>query len=262
MKKTNVILKNGYGLKTNKFIIVVTVYNAVKYTKKCIDSILSQTYKNFELVVIDDCSTDGTSEVIVNMWKRNFKYYRNNKRIGSAVGNVVKGVKLCPGPGEDIIVTVDGDDWLYDDGVLEYLNGVYSDPDIWLTYGQFISLSGKLNNFCKPITSTINYRRHGIWSTSHLRTFKRKLWNRVNDKDLRFRGRNYYTNYEDTAYMFPMIEMAGIKRIRFIDKILYVYNDKNPLCTINNSRERMRIRTIYPMIYEIRRKKPYREIHK
>jgi len=247
-------------LKTNKFIVVVTVYNAVEFTKKCLNSILEQTYRNFELIVVDDCSLDGTSDVIIDLWDNNFKYYRNRERLGSGVGNIAKAIRLYPGNNEDIIVTVDGDDWLYSDDVLEYLNKVYQDPDIWLTYGQFTSLSRKLENFCKPLSSIINYRRHGIWVTSHLKTFKRNLWNRIDNRDLRDRRGNYYTSFEDTSYMFPMIEMAGLKRIRFIDKILYVYNDKNPLSTVNNNRERMRMRKIYPVITEIRHKPSYHEI--
>ena len=245
----------------NKFIVVSPVYNSAVFTEKCILSVLSQTYKNYEFIVIDDCSTDRTSDVIISLWNDNFKYYRNRERIGSCVGNIVKGVNICSGDDEDIIITIDGDDWLYSDDVFEYLNEVYQDDNIWLTYGQFTSTSGMLENFCKPITSIRNYRRHGIWVTSHLRTFKRKLFKKINDNDLRDRNGKYYTHFEDTSYMFPMIEMAGLKHILFIDKILYVYNDKNPICTVNNSKERMRMRKIYPIINEIRGKPLYSEIH-
>jgi len=256
----NVTLKNGFALKTNKFIVIVTVYNASEFILKCIDSVLGQTYKNYDLIVIDDCSIDMTSDIIIDHWDNNFRYHRNRRRISSVVGNIVKATELYPGGGEDIMVIIDGDDWLYSYGVLEYLNEVYQDQDIWLTYGQFTSVSGRLENFCRPVLSIHNYRRHGIWVTSHLKSFKRKLWNRINDKDLKDQNGNYYTSFEDTSYMFPMIEMAGLKHIRFIDKILYVYNDKNPLSTVNNNRERLRMRSIYPIITEIRRKPSYHEI--
>lgn len=209
----------------NKFIVIVPVYNAEKYIGKCLESILTQEYKNYRLVVIDDCSTDKTYKIINDMYINRFDIYKTEYRLGSPLANFIKGIELCSDNREDILVTVDGDDWLYDNTVLAYLNKIYQDKEIYMTYGQYEPLSKSYSNYCKPIPDTRTYRKSGQWLVSHLRTVKRKLFDRINKDDLKQKNGEYYKFAGDTAYIYPIIEMAGKKHIRFIDKILYIYND-------------------------------------
>ena len=85
------------------------------------------------------------------------------------------------------------------------------------------------------------YRKSGLWVTSHLRTFRKSLWDMIDDVDLRDADGEYYKMAWDLAFMYPMIEMAS-ERVKFIEKVLYLYNDLNPLCdgTLNPS-EQVRI---------------------
>lgn len=220
----------------NNFAVIVPVHNAEKWIGRCIESILTQNYLNYKLYVIDDHSDDQTWEII-----KGYNVYckRNKTRVG-ALANIVRGVKQFNK--NDIIVTVDGDDYLADDHVLSYLNEVYQ-ADVWLTYGSFTPLSGRYSGTCQSLehTHTVDetgkwvdnyltsqtYRRSGVWVTSHLRTFRKWLWDNIKDEDLR--DGDYYRTAWDMAFMYPMIEMAG-KHILFIEKILYIYNDLNPMC--------------------------------
>lgn len=209
----------------NKFIIVVTQYNAAEYIRRCLDSINSQDYDNFEVVVVDDCSNDGTWDIVEQY---PFHHIRNYERNAWGFVNILQGIRYLPSDKEDIIVLVSGDDYLANDHVLSRLNEAYQ-QDIWLTYGQFIPLSGNYGPYCKPIPDTRTYRKTGDWVTSHLLTFKLWLFDRIKTEDLMCDGE--YTRYAcDTAFMYPMIEMAGEKHIKFIEDILYIYNDLNPTC--------------------------------
>lgn len=241
------------------FLIVVTVYNSENYIGDCVNSILNQRYRNFRLTVVDDCSTDRTPNILKKI--DGFKLIKNRVREGSGVANIVKAIKMTPGEKEDVILIVDGDDWLYDNNVLDYLNMIYQDSSVWLTYGQFTSLSGRMENYCTPLADTRRYRQYGKWTTSHPKTMKRFLWDKIKDVDLRDRHMNYYKRFEDIAYMYPAVEMAGLKHIRCISKILYVYNDRNSLCTLNIYNEKKILSQIMPIKLEIQKKTPYPELH-
>ena len=55
--------------KNIKVSVVITAYNVEKYIKKAINSVLNQTYKNIELIVVEDCSTDNTLKIIKDLQK-------------------------------------------------------------------------------------------------------------------------------------------------------------------------------------------------
>ena len=158
---------------------------------------------------------------------------------------------------EDIIVTVDGDDYLANDKVLTYLNEVYQDENIWMSYGQFVPSSNSYGKYCKPIPDIRTYRRSGEWFTSALRTVKRKLFDKIDRNDLKDETGGYYKAAGDLAYMFPIVEMAGPKHIKFIDEVLYIYNDMYPGNEMKTDRDRQLMRAT-----EIRQKPLYDELDK
>lgn len=91
--------------------IAMTTYNGEKYLKKQLDSILSQSYKNFELVICDDCSSDNTWEIL-NTYKvidSRIKVFRNESNLGFKK-NFEKSISLCSC---ELIALSDQDDiWL------------------------------------------------------------------------------------------------------------------------------------------------------
>src|SRR5665213_2115806 len=118
------------------FVIVVPVWNAVQWIEKCLDSIYSQTYRNFEVIIVNDGSTDGTSEIL-NNYKTTVKttITGNYTNVGSGLASIATGIRMATGEPDDVIVTVDGDDWLAGDDVLSTLAEIYADPNILMTYG-------------------------------------------------------------------------------------------------------------------------------
>jgi glycosyltransferase involved in cell wall biosynthesis len=65
--------------------IIMPSYNTAPYIRETIQSVLNQTYQNWELIIVDDCSTDNTDEVVASVKDERIRYYHNEKNSGAAV---------------------------------------------------------------------------------------------------------------------------------------------------------------------------------
>lgn len=239
----------------SKFKIVVPAYNCQEWIGRCLDSIARQTYKAFDVCVIDDASTHPNQRAILEEYCRNHGWMCHfNETNEGALANIVKGIQWLKPADEDVIVTIDGDDWLYNNHVLQKLHDIYANEEIYLTYGQFATYPRWNIGSCRPIAPEVIERgelRKIPWCFSHLRTFKYLLWRNIRDEDLRDESGEYYRVTWDLAFMYPMLEMAGY-HFRFVDDITYVYNKANPINDHKLHRERqLRTETT------IRAKPPY-----
>ena len=212
------------------FVIIVPSYNNAQWCIKNLQSVCFQNYSNYHVIYIDDCSNDENAHVArdfinkYNLWDK-VTLIENPQRLG-AMANLYYAIHSCPD--DAVIVTVDGDDWLVDANVLSYLNKVYADPGVWLTYGQFIDTNG-VKGWCHEIPAAVlqkNDVRH-CSPVSHLRTFYAWLFKKIKQEDLMHKNEFYVMTW-DKAMMIPMMEMAG-RNYKFISKILYVYNAHNPI---------------------------------
>jgi glycosyltransferase involved in cell wall biosynthesis len=217
-----------------KFRVVVPVYNAREWITKCLNSIRSQTVRDFTCVVIDDASTDGTADIARRFCSVDprFTFIGNESNVG-ALANIIRGIDVQRPDDRDVIVTVDGDDWLAHERVFQRLVESYRNPSVQLTYGQFLQLSRKEEGWCREYpTEIIESRgyRHHPWVASHLRTFRYRLWRQINREHLNDpeTGKPWAMAW-DVAMMVPMLEMCGRGSFEFIPEVLYIYNDGNPI---------------------------------
>jgi len=229
-------LKHGPG--DTRFRVIVPFYNASNWLKANVASLKEQTYDNFTVIMVNDCSKDDSVEVALKMIGSDdrFKIIQTEKN-GGALASTFLGIKSLnlKSSHEDVIVIVDGDDWLANKNVLYKLNEIYSsDPRILLTYGSYIEYpSGLRGKFSKQVPDNIiknKLFRESEWMTSHMRTFKYRLWAYTRRKDVLDSNGKIYSMAGDLPVMFPMLEMAGSpKNVKYIHDIMYVYNRTNPL---------------------------------
>ena len=235
------------------FNIIVPVFNAEKYLEKCINSIIKQSYQNYQVKVIDDCSTDSSYELaeeICNNYE-NFSICRNSRRLGS-LNNICKLLSLkIKEPSKTIDILVDGDDYLYSGDVINIIYEKYLNTNCLITYGSHLSSEGIQGKKYPKLIRDFNLYRKYFWYASHLKTFRHDLWLSIDQNDLVDQNGIYFSVASDLALMFPMLEMAG-NRQEFIKEILYVYNDQNPI-----SDHKIRRKEQILAAKEIRRKKIY-----
>ena len=239
------------------FNIVVPVFNSEKYIEKCLNSILKQSYKRFQVKVVDDCSSDSSYDIASFICKenKNFKIFRNPRRIG-ALNNIYNLFNdKIKEPSRTIDLVIDGDDYLYSGDVFNIIREKYIKTNCLITYGSHISSKGVQGKKYPRLIREFNLYRKYFWYASHLKTFRHDLWLAINHKDFINKNQEYFSVASDLAIMFPMLEMAG-NRQEFVREILYVYNDNNPISDHNIRRKEQILAA-----KEIRQKRIYKKMN-
>lgn len=109
-----------------KISILVAVYNTEKYLRECLDSLINQTYKNLQIICIDDASTDGSLAILHEYAKRDNRILVLQNKINSGQSKTRNhGLKYAIG---DYITMVDSDDYLASDTFENIINVFHSNP--------------------------------------------------------------------------------------------------------------------------------------
>lgn len=124
--------------------IVVPVYNTEEYLKKCIDSILNQTYKNFEIIIINDCSKGNADEIIKSYKDKRIKYIKNKTNMGIGYNRNL-GITKSKG---DYICFIDSDDYIKEDFLELMYNKCDNDNlDLCICDYNYVYSNGKIRKF-------------------------------------------------------------------------------------------------------------------
>lgn len=204
--------------------VITPVYNNEKYIRRCIESILSQSYKNLELILVDDGSTDSSGYICDEFASKDnrIKVIHQKNRGVSVARNV--GISVATG---DYIIFVDSDDYISDKLIDMCVKEVLSQECDILIFN-LIEDYGKVKkeqSFNKKYYVSYETFLEGIlWdkipSYPCNKFYKKFLWDNVEyPKNM---------NFEDLAIMYQIF--LKTRKIRYIEEYLYYYN-----CTNNNS---------------------------
>lgn len=146
-------------LQNKKVSVVVPNYNYEKYISKRIDSILRQTYPIYELIILDDCSTDNSAEVIerkiedikVKYPELKVRFVKNEKNSGKAMRQWKKGFELAEG---DYVWIAEVDDLSSRNFLAEVMKG-FDDPKVVISYAE----SAIINSFGLMIIPNFRWSR-------------------------------------------------------------------------------------------------------
>ena len=208
----------------NNLKIIIPFYNAERFLIQCQESLLVQNFQNWQAILADDCSTDGSSLKVITDPK--IKYKKNSHRT-TALENIHNSIMYSEPDDEDIICLLDGDDFLFRKDALNIVSNLYS-GDTLLSFGQYIWPNGAIGH-CRAYDQVAftNLRRGGYWA-SHFRTFKFKLYKELLKQDPELncyknnKGEFFKTCY-DIAIMTPLMEIAGLNKIKFNSEPVYYY---------------------------------------
>lgn len=215
----------------NKIKIITPFYNPGDFLETCISTVMSQKYDNYQVIFVDDCSTDGSYEKLPKDDPRAIVIKNQTRK--TALENIHNAIMHYCDP-DDIVLLVDGDDWLPNKGVLSYVDNFYKTHDCWIMYGQAMWTDGRRGFASTYDEESFKNLRKSPFRVSHLRTFRAGLYHKIQEQDPTFscmkdKNGEFYRMTYDVAIMFPIMEMAGLEKTKFNDSTLYIYNRSNPI---------------------------------
>lgn len=256
-------------IKNYRIKVIIPFYNPGDYFDMCINSVLTQDYENYDVLFIDDSSTDDSYNKIPACTYRtdennepirdengkiiiteihpilevtkclNVNAWKSSKRL-TALPNIHNAIiNTCSDP-DDIIFILYGDDWLSNKNVLKKINEIYNEKNCLLTYG-----SSKLTDGKKCYSSVYQEKEFPILRRitpkfSHPITFKKSLYDKYCELDTKFdyftdeKG-EWFTVCSNYALFYPLADLAGFQNTFHISDLLYFYNIENPLNSEKNN---------------------------
>lgn len=196
-----------------KLSIIMCNFNHAEFIEQAIDSVLSQTLQDWELIIVDDCSTDNSLSIIEKYHPdRRVKLIRHKKNKGYTA-SLITGIFNIT---SDLFGILDSDDVLTPEA-LETMYSAHAEyPNAGLIYSQFMYCDEGLKPFERGYGRQIPEGRTNLDSdcVSHFKTFKLKYYNQTEgyNEDI------YYAQDKDISY-----KIEEVSKLQFIDKVLYYY---------------------------------------
>lgn len=199
-----------------KISVVIPVYNQVLYLAECLDSVLSQTLRDIEVVCVDDGSTDGSEKMLDEYAARDSRVkviHQENAGVGNARN---AGIDAAHG---EFIAFMDPDDKYPDDGVLADLVRGAEDHDVDVCGGSLLMMDGrKLEpEFTFTADGMIDYRNYQFEYGFYRYVYRRRM---LNGGNIRF---SHLVRFQDVPFCVNALHAAG--RIYALKRVSYLYRD-------------------------------------
>jgi glycosyltransferase involved in cell wall biosynthesis len=214
-----------------ELVVVIPSYNNASYVEENLKSLFDQEYPKWQLIYLNDASTDNTRGE-VDRCIRKYKMQNrcvvvhNKARLG-AMANLYHAIHAIDP--HKVVVQLDGDDMLKDKTVLGCVAKTYRNKNVWIRYGNSEATpkdsTGWHNDSCHAFPEEVQINasfRYYTWVAYPLRTFYAKLFHNIKEADLKYKGQ-FFPVVSDTGMMHPMLEMAANGHIHFEKKVLYIY---------------------------------------
>ncbi len=198
-----------------EFSVLMANYNNGRYIGEAIRSVLNQTFENWELVIVDDCSTDNSVEVIEPYLKDERIRLLQNKANKGYICTLKRLVYEAQG---EILGILDSDDVLTSDAIEVMYEAYKKNPQCGFIYSQFARCDSGLNFKAKGFCDSIKPGETSLRCdcVSAFRTFRKKDYFRTEGLDEEIA----YAEDKDLIY-----KMEEVTKLLFVDKVLYKYRN-------------------------------------
>ncbi len=237
--------------------IIMSVFNVEKYLEQCLNSIFNQTYKNIELIIINDGSTDKSKDIIDKYKEKysNIVYIEQQNRGLSEARNL--GLKISKG---QYILYVDSDDYL-ETTMLEYMiNKIEQDNSEMVIIGHNEFYDNYIN---KNYNVYLDISDEKIYSGLEVADLMLRCkimgvaWNKLYKRELLIRDEFIFESGRYTQDWYPIFKhITKLEKVSFVNKPLYKYRLSNTSTTSKKNQKRLEdyyhaVNSILEYIYKV-----------
>lgn len=213
-----------------KVSIITTAYNVEAYIEQCLTSLVNQTYKDIEIILVNDCSTDGTMDIVKRFEDERIKVIDHPTNRGAGWARRT-GIQYATG---EYVITIDGDDWVSEDFIEKLAeNAKETDADIvsgGITY-VWDETYEETKRFFPRISEGM--QKFLDYSNKKIVFLNNKLVRRSLYDIVPYSTRRYC---EDTPVILPLLYFAN--KVSYVDTQGYYYRQHNQsLCRRVNAFE-------------------------
>lgn len=210
--------------------IVIPIYNVKKYIEQCIKSVISQTYQDLEVILVDDDSPDNSMQLAI----KTIETFGQTSKIKFAIINHKKnkGLSAARNTGTmqangDYIFYLDSDDEITPDCITLLMGEVKKHPDVQIVQGEVKSIP-KNDYYDMTHLSAFTFIDNNDWVRYHLFKEEKKLpinaWNKLIQKDFIIKNKLYFKDgiiHEDELWMINVVKK--LQKIAFCHQITYIH---------------------------------------
>ncbi len=198
--------------------VIIPVYKVEEYLDRCVSSVLNQTYKNLEMILVDDGSPDRCPELCDEWGKKDLRIKVIHKENGGLSDARNAGMKICTG---ELVAFLDSDDWIHPD-FYQTLFDAMVEFNCDIAECDYIKTSGN-----KP-ENRLNYAEPLVCETDeamklHIadKCFKQVVWNKLYKKELLTAEFEKGKYNEDVFWTYQII--AGAKKLVHVHSEMLYY---------------------------------------
>ena len=215
-----------------KISVIIPVYNVEKTLCQCLDSVINQTYKDLEIICVNDCSTDNSAEILEEYKSKDLRIVVLNNDVNIGLG-LTRNHGMQKATGE-YVHFLDSDDWMELDAYETLVENLENNPDVVCFLWNNIDVSNgkiRVEKFKKDFSPTNFEKNPEIiedWGVS--------VWHRLYKREYLNFNKICFNDYkcmEDVEYIYKVLATANV--VNFINKPLINYRINNPQSLIGKA---------------------------
>ena len=210
------------------FVFLIPAYNCKNEISQTLFSVFAQSYKKWEIIVIDDVSSDGTGEYVKELSRKleledKIQVVTRNEKYGEVRNTVTEVANIDD---EKVVVRLDGGDWLTENDTLTMLHQVYKEfnPAVVWTQHRWSFTDHNISGQLKLVNGASVYDHP--WVSSHLKTFRAKDLKHVPMGNFYDDEGSWIMIACDQAVFLPMMHLAlrNQRNLVYFPRVCYHYN--------------------------------------